>query len=93
MSNENQTIKVIIDGAHGIYVPQIFVESFNAAEWGIEEEDIKVLKEGPSHEYYWDTWETVLNNAEFKDEDGKVWTLHQDSDLFAVREDHEWDEE
>lgn len=44
-------------------------------------------------ENYWEAWETVCNCAYFIDKDGKRWTLWQDGDLWAVREDHIWSEE
>ena len=85
------TIKCIIDGAHGIYVPQAFVKRFE--NWqGIDAEDLAILLEGPDNRYYWDSWDYVLATASYKDDDGHTWTLYQDGDLFAVRDDHEFED-
>src|SRR5690606_28711865 len=72
----DSTIEPIIDGVWGVYIPQLFASALAPDKWGIEEEDIKVLKEGPEHEHYWETWDKVLNNASRADDEGKTWTLH-----------------
>lgn len=77
-------MQVLIDGFHGVCVPQAFAEAYNLHDWGISTEDINVLLAGPEHPDYWDVWDLVLYNASFTDEDGTVWTLYQDGDLFAV---------
>lgn len=76
----------IIDGAAGIYVPQRFAEEFAAHWYGFTREDLEILKAGPEHEHYWEAWETVLDSAWFLKgtaENGSVWRLEQDGDLFA----------
>lgn len=79
----------LIDSAHGIYIPTIFVQGFTWGkgidEWsGIDKEDIEILRTGPDHPEYWDAWDMVLNNARFVDEKGRCWWLEQDEDLFIV---------
>lgn len=114
MQNSNttttETMQCLIDGHHGVYVPQVFATAFQTADWGITEEQAEVLRHGPDHanaddrddpqevyaeqcwgELYWEIWGTVLNNAEWRDGEGNLWHLHQDSDLFAVRADHDHD--
>jgi hypothetical protein len=47
--------------------------------------DVVELEAGPyDFEWYWETWEGILNSAQFKDENGNVWYLHHDGDLFAA---------
>jgi hypothetical protein len=74
-------VALLLDSARGIYIPQAFAD-FEKWE-GITEEDKETLKAGPDSEFYWDVWETVLNNATFK-QDGYTWRLYQDGDLWAL---------
>ena len=72
---------LIISDANGIYIPKIFAEGFG---WEISEEDREILKVGPEHEHYWETWDDVLASARYMDQYGYMWELHQDGDLFAA---------
>jgi hypothetical protein len=75
-------IHLLIDSHHGVYVPQLFAEHC-AHQWdGIKPKDIQTLLSGPDTEWYWESWETVLNNAKHKTISGL--TLHQDGDLWAI---------
>lgn len=89
----SDTQTLLVDEARGIYVPQSFAESYQAHEWGIGEEDESILMAGPDAEDYWDTWDDVIKQAIYEDDDGMKWTLYQDGDLWAIREDHEWEED
>ena len=73
----------LIDGAHGVHVPKVFAENYDTSAWGINTEDVSILLWGPGHKWYWETWETVLRNARCTDDNGRVWRLEQDGDLFA----------
>lgn len=43
---------------------------------------------GPENcEWYWESWNNILDNAEYVDESGNIWRLYQDGDLFAICED------
>ena len=69
------------NSALGIYIPQYFAESHNPEKWcGIDTKDMAILNAGPDHEFYWETWESVLNSAETID--GAI--LHQDDDLWVI---------
>ena len=80
-------VRCMIDGAAGIYVPQRFAENLNPRLWHIGQDDINVLLAGPDHEHYWDTWDHVLNVAEWHKGNSpstfEAWRLEQDGDLFA----------
>ena len=76
-------IDLLLNGARGVYVPQNFVECFDMGDWHLSDDDIKDLSD-PNNEFYWDAWESVLNNAYFVDEEGNKWTLYQDGDLWAI---------
>lgn len=76
--------ELFFDGNRGVYIPQHFAESIDPKDWtGIDPEDLDVLRKGPDHEFYWDSWTSVLDNAETKD--GRV--LWQDGDLWLVARD------
>lgn len=90
MKEQNQAetwkdkVTCIIDGACGIYVPKEFALRFPSR---IQEKDRKVLLAGPDHEEYWDVWDDVLGSVTIIDTRNMEWSLFQDGDLFAVRED------
>ena len=74
----------LVDGLHGIHVPKQFVLNHNMTDWGVDHEDMMIILDGPSNEYYWETWDKILNDAKIIIDD-EEWTLAQDGDLFAVR--------
>jgi hypothetical protein len=86
------TIKLLIDEAAGIYIPRNFYENFDFASWNLKGDDFLELS-SPDNEHYWEAWDDLLRQAEHHDYEGRVWTLHQDGSLFAVRDDHTFDEE
>ena len=53
-------MEFILDGHHGIYIPQIFAEQY--PEWVKYDEDMEVLKAGPDHPEYWEAWDSVLGS-------------------------------
>lgn len=74
------------DSARGVYIPQYFAESIKRdCVAGITEEQFATLAAGPDAEWYWETWETVMNNAEvtIPETGAKAW-LYQDGDLWIV---------
>lgn len=82
MSDENMVL--LIDGHHGIYVPQVFAEKMNRDYVeNVPEESWDILTEGPEHEHYWDVWTEVLDNARIRSHCGEgYYHLWQDGDLF-----------
>lgn len=83
---------LLLDGARGIYIPQTFAEDFldgvtTKGYWtGVDPEAVEILKAGPDHELYWETWEQVLNNAEWiETATEEAYRLHQDGDLWAYK--------
>jgi len=92
--HDMNTINCIIDGQCGIHIPQWFAEKFDLSKWsGINADDIDIIKSGSDHELYWEAWDEVMSDAKYIDDYGITWTLYQDGDLFAVSENHKWDEE
>jgi ribosomal protein S18 acetylase RimI-like enzyme len=77
---------LLISDSYGIYIPQKFCENFDLNTWGLSEsdKDVDVCLAGPDEEWYWEAWNTILNNAKHIDADGCEWHLEQDGDLFTV---------
>ena len=76
-------IEILLSDNRGIYIPQNFAEGF--AGWsGINIEDLETIEKGPETEYYWEAWDSVLNDAFYVDKEGHHWRLYQDGDLFAI---------
>lgn len=82
---------LLLSSARGIYVPRDFAQDFNFAQdgWqGVSPEDLATLAD-PENDWYWETWEAVLNNAYHINKDtGRTYRLYQDGDLWAVCHDH-----
>jgi len=60
------TIRLLIDGAAGVHVPNRFYKNFDLAQWGIEPEEYLELADADS-DTYWDAWDDLLSSAEFTD--------------------------
>lgn len=82
---------LILSDSRGVYVPRDFVtddnndvEKSHCAAWGITPDDAEILAAGPDHEFYWETWDAVLDNAEFTDDNGNRYYLYHDGDLWGV---------
>ncbi len=78
------SIALLVDSHHGVYVPSVFAKHYETDKWGISEADAALLR-GPvdACDWYWDVWVSVLDLAEHKDANGRVWKLYQDGDLWA----------
>jgi hypothetical protein len=87
----SDAIQLLLDSNRGIYIPQHFVNEFDLSLFGIAEdgEDIKTLRAGPDHQWYWEAWDNILQHAET--EGGGI--LHQDGDLWLVHPDKMTNEE
>jgi len=84
-------IQILVSDHHGIYIPQVFAEQFQFS--GIDVNDINLVSKGPDHEWYWEAWESIINDAFQIDKNGNTWKLYQDGDLFAYCEELMSDEE
>ena len=74
-------VEILLSDRNGIYIPSLFVEDFDG--WGVSEQDKNDLS-NVENDYYWETWDDVLNYASHTDSKGNVWRLYQDGDLFAI---------
>lgn len=80
-------ISILLDSNRGVYIPRDFAEGFKFSEYGwrnVKQEDLNILKKGPEHEWYWETWYDVVNNTYYIDSDGNHWNLWENGDLFAI---------
>jgi hypothetical protein len=81
--------ELIVDGHHGIYVPQTFCQRYYKTD-DISQEDWDICLAGPDHEGYWEAWDEILSWWATEETDGmgnvfKIF-LEQDQDLFQCRE-------
>lgn len=84
-----QNIECIVNGAHGVFVPMVFVQTINRVLLsGVTAETLDYLakEEILGDDWFWEEWDSVLNNARIT-HNGKIYHLHQDGDLFAI----DWD--
>lgn len=86
--SELNKVTLLVNGAHGQYVPQVFVEQYDLSPletgWvNVDPENVKILREGPEHQEYWNAWEAVCDTARFYDGE-REFTLYQDGDLWAL---------
>ena len=89
-----EKIKLLCDSHHGMYVPSIWCSNTDNI-WNINSKDWEYLSDHNNleDENYWDVWNDTLSNASYTDDNGVVWTLHQDGDLFAVAYDEMTEDE
>ncbi len=85
------SMELLLSDARGIYIPRDFLDFKNVCTEDGEEitdeyllEALEELK-NPDGEYYWESWEKVLNETYLKNSTtGVVFCLHQDGDLWAI---------
>lgn len=86
MLSTPKAVEILADASHGQNLPQYVIQSLVDAGWkGITDLNKRELLSGPDEEFYWDSWNEVLDNATFE-MNGGLWRLHQDGDLFALNE-------
>ena len=83
-------MELIADNSRGVYIPQHVAESGILAKGGIDAEDVEILLSGPDTEWYWEVWDSVLNN--FETPEGQILYIGECGDVFlAFPEDCEED--
>lgn len=85
----------IVDGHHGIYVPQVWAERYGAAaveSAGVNATDVSDLSMGPECECYWDAWDSILSDY-CHEVAGVKHYLSQDGDLFEFPETYSWEDD
>jgi hypothetical protein len=89
-----QSAIIFSDSNRGVYIPKYWAESadLNAFDnWN--EDQIAILKFGPEHEFYCETWNEILDNVEtndggklHQDQDGGLWIIYAQAAIDAVNE-------
>ena len=84
----NNKRELLLGSERGVYIPKDFIEIFDFKAWHIDEIDADILKRGPyDNELYWEVWHHNVVDKAYIYDGGYKWTLYQDGDLFALRED------
>ena len=86
-------VMLYLDDHRGIYIPRDFVQGTKReCMRGISDDDIEILSD-PEHEWYWETWDDVLNGGTVVDPvSGVVYRLYQDGALWLIPDGMEWDD-
>ena len=74
---EVKRFDLVIDGCHGIYIPQIFAQRF--PEW-LSDEEREVLLAGPEGDEYWGVWDDVS----FREYEEQSLYLGEADDVFIL---------
>ncbi len=78
-------VQLLLADSRGVYIPQNFVEGFDLSKFrGIPDWARDCCLNGPETEGYWDAWVEILDSAVHTAPDGRVFTLHQDGDLWLI---------
>lgn len=86
-------LELLCDSRHGVYIPEIMINRLIDAGWvNISQWERETLQSA-DNDHYWDAWDQVLGKSEYTDENGYVWRLYHDGDLWAYCEDLMTDEE
>lgn len=73
------------DSNRGQYIPQFFAQTIiRELVHGVSDTQWQTLCNGPSDEWYWETWNEVECNAEIDLPNGTKGFLWQDGDLWIV---------
>lgn len=95
--NPDTDCRLLISDNQGIYIPQLYCQQLtedDAADYGVEWSDVVCCQSGPDQEWYWESWQAIIDTAEISEpatlkEEESVWRLHQSGDLWMVRADVE----
>ena len=87
----------VVDGHHGIYVPQVWAERYGREAVrlaSVKADDVAVLLYGPDHDDYEESWDNVLSDYEHVHAEMRgsrltiqIYRLWQDGDLFEYNQD------
>jgi hypothetical protein len=90
--------QLLVSDAQGIYIAQIFCQQYRQCITNADQlkEDIDICLVGPDHEFYWDAWENIIDNAELLDDNKEkmsIGNLGDSGDLWAIPENYEYPED
>lgn len=84
MNNKIDAVVILLGDFYGINLPMKFSTNLDLSLWhGLDNIDLDDLS-SPDNQFYWETWQEVLDKAYFIDTQGNQFTLYQDGDLFVI---------
>lgn len=87
MANIPDGIIVMTDSHHGVYAPQVFLQSLAAPITNVSQRDIDTVLKGPNdvkNEWYWEAWDSIEQNAVITSKNGDKFMIYQDGDIFLL---------
>lgn len=83
-----------LSDARGQYIPRDFAQqTIRECVTGVDQTDWDTLLAGPDHEWYWEAWNSVCNDAIVTDpKSGQAYRIHQDGDCWLIPVEWEWDD-
>ena len=78
---------LLVSDGFGVYIPQAFTERVNFERVrNVDPADWAIIAKGPTDDNpdYWEAWDCILSDADITADDGSVYYLWQDGDLWAV---------
>lgn len=85
-----------LSDARGVYIPRDFALSFAdraKSVTGVDQETWETLERGPTDEWYWEAWESVLGYARIHDPKWGEYRVYQDGDCWLIPNGMDYDEE
>lgn len=80
-----QSIELLLSSNHGQFIPSIFASDFDITKFNLDLSDYdKEALQDIEHEWYWEAWQTIENNAYLLDDNGNKYILLLDGDLWLV---------
>jgi hypothetical protein len=93
--NPDTDCQLLLCDSHGIYIPKLWswgISEDDCEDYSVSWEDVRLCQSGPDEELYWEAWQSICDSASWE-ENGSMWRLLQNGDLWAVKEDVEIPEE
>lgn len=80
-----QSIELLLSSNRGQFIPNIFASDFDLSNFNIDLSDYdKKALQDIDHEWYWEAWQTIENNAYLLDDNGNKYALLLNGDLWLV---------
>ena len=80
----------LVSEIHGRYIPITFIRTYDMAACHCKNL-AKAYIEADDEMRGW-IWDDIVRDAWWVDDAGHRWTLHQDGDLYGIRDDYEWED-
>jgi len=97
-NNEKKKPELLVDSHHGVYIPQVFCQSYQQYITNFDEikEDFNICLLSPESEHYFDAWDNLINRVKLTNDKGEKFTigyLYDESDLWAIPEGYDFSED